>query len=143
VILPRGIIVLAVVAILSIALNLFLAGNQLGHQFRGPMSQPNFEQRLHGLWHDMPAADQPIAQGVLDQHMSEILDKWQAFRPANQHVMQVMRADPFDPAEAKAAFDIANQRWVELRTAMQNMLLEAAQKISPEGRKHIHAPGGL
>jgi uncharacterized membrane protein len=143
VILPRGILVLAIVAILSVALNLFLAGNQLGHQFRGPMAPSNFEQRLHGLWRDMPAADQPIAQGVLDQHMSEIMEKWRAFRPANQHVIEVMRADPFDPAEAKAAFDIANQCWAELRTAMQSMLLETAQKISPEGRKHIHAPGGL
>jgi hypothetical protein len=143
VILPRGILVLAVVAILSVALNLFLAGNQLGHEFRGPGSQPDFEKRLHGIWRDMPVADQPIAQGVLDQHMSEIMEKWRAFRPANQHVNQVMHADPFDPAEAKAAFDIANQRWTELRTAMQNMLLEAAQKVSPEGRKHIRAPGGL
>lgn len=142
-ILPRGIVVLAIVAILSVALNLFLAGNQLGHQFRGPGSPSNFEERLHGIWHDMPAADQSIAQGVLDQHMSEIMEKWRAFRPANQHVIQVMHADPFDPAEAKAAFDIANQHWAELRSAMQNMLLEAAQKVSPEGRKHIRAPGGL
>jgi uncharacterized membrane protein len=143
VILPRGILVLAVVAILSVALNLFLAGNQLGHHFRGPGSPPNIEQRLHGIWHDMPAADQSIAQGVLDQHMSEIMEKWLAFRPANQHAIQAMHADPFDPAEAKAAFDIANQRWAELRAAMQTMLLEAAQKVSPEGRKHIRAPGGL
>jgi hypothetical protein len=143
VILPRGILVLAVVAILSVALNLFLAGNQLGHQFRGPMQPPNFEQRLHSLWRDMPAADQPIAQGVLDQHSSEIMEKWRAFRPANQHVIQVMHADQFNPDEAKAAFDIANQRWAELRTAIQSMLLETAQKVSPEGRKHIRTPGGL
>ena len=142
-ILPRGVLVLAIVAILSIALNLFLAGNQLGHQFRGPVLPPNFEQRLHTLWRDMPAADQPIAQGVLDQHYNEIIEKWRQFRPANQHVIQVMHAEPFDPAEAKAAFDAANQRWAELRSAMQNMLIEVAQKISPEGRKHMHAPGGL
>jgi len=143
VILPRGILVLAIVATLSVALNLFLAGNQLGHQFRGPTSPPNFEQRLHGLWRDMPAADQPIAQGILDQHMSEIMEKWRQFRPANQHIVQVMHADPFDPAEAKAAFDNANQRWAELRAAIQSTLIEIAQKVSPEGRKHIHAPGGL
>jgi uncharacterized membrane protein len=143
VILPRGILGLAIVAILSVALNLFLAGNQLGRQFRAPVPPPNFEQRLHTLWRDMPAADQPIAQGILDQHYSEIIEKWRQFRPASQHVVQVMHADPFDPVEAKAAFDNANQRWAELRTAMQNMLIEIAQKVSPEGRKHIHAPGGL
>ena len=48
-ILPRGIVVLAIVAILSVALNLFLAGNQLGHQFRGPGSPPNFEQHSNQI----------------------------------------------------------------------------------------------
>ena len=141
-ILPRGILVLAVVAILSVALNLFQAGNQLGHQLRSPPPQ-NFEQRLQTLWRDMPAADQPIAQVILNQHYNDIIDKWRQFRPANQHVLQVMHAEPFDPVEAKAAFDAANQRWTELRAAMQSMLVEVAQKISPEGRKHIHAPGAL
>jgi uncharacterized membrane protein len=143
VILPRGVLVLAIVAILSVALNLFLAGNQLGRQFRAPPPPPNFEQRLHTLSRDMPAADQPIAQGILDQHYSEIMEKWRQFRPANQHVVQVMHADPFDPVEAKAALDNANQRWADLRTAIQSMLVEIAQKVSPEGRKHLHAPGGL
>jgi uncharacterized membrane protein len=143
VILPRGVLVLAIVAVLSVALNLFLAGNQLGHQFRGPMAPPNLEQRLHGLWRDLPAADQPIAQGILDRHNSDIMEKLRQFRPANQHVVQVMHADPFDPVEAKAAFDNANQRWADLRTAIQSMLIEIAQNVSPEGRKHLHAPGGL
>jgi uncharacterized membrane protein len=143
VILPRGILVLAIVAVLSVALNLFLAGNQLGREVRGPQMPANFEQRLHNWWRDMPAPDQAIAEGVLQQHMAEIMEKWRAFRPANQHAIQAMRAENFDPAEARAALDAANQRFGELRAAMQSALLEVAQKVSPEGRKHIRAPGGL
>ncbi len=119
-ILRRGIILLGVIAIISIALNLFLAGDQLGRHFRGPPGPPNFEQRLHGLWHDLPAADQTIAQAILDRHYNDIMDKWHAFRPANQRASLAMRADPFDPAEAKAAYDIANQRWEDLRPALQD-----------------------
>jgi hypothetical protein len=89
VILPRGVLVLAIVAILSVALNLFLAGNQLGHQFR-PAPQPmNFEQRLHTWWRDMPAADQAIAEGVMEQHSGEIMEKWRAFRPDNPHAIEI------------------------------------------------------
>jgi len=142
VILKRGILVLGIVAVLSIALNLFLAGEQLGHHFRGPMPPPNFDQRLHGLLRDMPAADQPIAQGILDQHYSELNDKWRAFRPANQRISAALRADPFDPAEAKAAYDNANRRSEELRAAMQATLIEIAGKISPEGRRCLRAGGG-
>lgn len=142
-ILPRGVLVLAIIAILSVALNLFLAGNQLGHHLRPPPTQANFEQRLHGWWRDMPPADQSIAEGVMEQHIGEILERWRAFRPANQHVIQVMHAENFDAAEAKAALDTANQRLADLRAAVQGTLMEIAQKISPEGRKHIHVPGGL
>jgi uncharacterized membrane protein len=138
--LPRGVLALAIVAIVSVALNLFLAGDQLGREFRGPPPPMNFEQRLHGWWRDMPPADQSIAEGIMRQHMDEILEKWRAFRPANQHALQLMRGENFDPAEAKAALDIANQRLAELRAAMQSALIEIAQKVSPEGRKHIRAP---
>ncbi len=142
-ILPRGVLVLAIVAILSVALNLFLAGNQLGREVRGSPSPINFEQRLHNWWRDMPPADQTIAEGVMQQHLGEIMEKWRAFRPANQHAIQIMHTENFDPAEAKAALDTANQRMVELRGALQNTLIEIAQKVSPEGRKHIRVPGGL
>jgi uncharacterized membrane protein len=143
VILPRGVLVLAIIAILSVALNLFLAGNQLGHEFRGPPSPQNFEQRLHGWWRDMPAADQAIAAGVMQQHLGEILEKWRAFRPANQRVIQIMHSENFDPAEARAALDTANQRLADLRAALQSTLMEIAEKVSPEGRRHIRVPGGL
>jgi len=143
VILPRGVLVLAIIAILSVALNLFLAGNQLGHHFRAPPAQMNFEQRLHSWWRDMPPADQSIAENIMEQHIGEITEKWRAFRPANQHVIQIMHTENFDPAEARAAMDTANQRLADLRAAVQATMMEIAQKISPEGRKHIRVPGGL
>lgn len=140
-ILKRGILLLGIVATLSIALNLFLAGEQLGRQFRQPVPPPNFEQRLENMWRDMPAADQVNAQEVLDRRRGDLIEKWRACRPANQRVIAAMRADPFDPAEAKAAYENANQRWEELRQAMRDTMIEIAQKISPEGRKHIRGPG--
>jgi uncharacterized membrane protein len=140
-ILKRGILLLGIVAILSIALNLFLAGNQLGRQFRQPVPPPNFEQRLHNLSRDMSEADQTIAQEVLDRHHGDIAEKWRAYRPAAQRVIAAMRADSFDPAEAKAAYENANQRWEELRLVMRDTLIEIAQKVSPEGRKHMRGLG--
>jgi len=145
VILPRGVLVLAIVAILSVTLNLFFAGNQLGHHFRPTVSpmQMTFEQRLHSWWREMPPADQAIAEGVMDQHIGEIMEKWRAYRPANQHVNQILHTENFDPAEARAAFEAASQRLAELRAVMQTTVIEIAQKVSPEGRKHFRPIGGL
>lgn len=142
-ILPRGVLALAIVAILSVGLNLFLAGIQLGHEFREPQAPMNFEQRLHTWWRDMPPADQAIAEGVMQEHIGDIMEKWRAFRPANQHVNQILHSGNLDPAEAKAAFDVASQRAADLRAVMVDTLVEMAQKVSPEGRKHLRAPGGF
>ena len=54
-----------------------------------------------------------------------------------------MHSENFDPAEAQTALDTANQRFAEFRAALQSTLIEIAQKVSPEGRKHIRVPGGL
>ncbi len=139
---PRGVGLISLVAVVSIALNLFLAGNQLGHHFRGPMPPQNFQQRLNGMWHELPDADQVIARGVVDSHAADIMDKWRAMRPANQRTSLAMHADPFDPDEARAAYEKANEKSEAFRRALQDTLIEVAQKISPEGRQHLHIPGG-
>ncbi len=139
---PRGAGLIGIVAILSIALNLFLAGNQLGRHFRGPAQPPNFQQRLNGIWRDLPEADQTIAHTIAESHYNDILDKWRAFRPANQRAALAMHADPFDPEEARAAYEKANQRSEDFRKALQETIIEVAQKISPEGREQLHLPGG-
>ena len=140
---PRGVSLLIIVAIISVAFNLFLAGNLLGHHFRGPTPPANFQQRLNGIWRDLPAADQVIARGVVDARHGDILDKWRAFRPANQRAALAMHADPFDPEEAKAAYEKANQRSQDFRKTLQDVLIEIAKKISPEGRERLHVVGGV
>ncbi len=140
-ILKRGIVLLGIIAILSITLNLFLAGEKLGHQFRQPVPPLNFEQRLNNLSRDMPASDQKVVQEILDRHHDSIMEMWRTFRPANQRVVTAMRAEPFDPAEAKAAYEAANQHWNELRAVVRDTLIEIAQNISPEGRKHMRGLG--
>ena len=107
---PRGVGLLGLIAVVSVALNLFLAGNELGHHFRGPMPPPNFQQRLTGMWHELPDADQAIARSVLDSRYADIIEKWRAIRPANQRTGLAMHADPFDADEARAAYEKANEK---------------------------------
>jgi uncharacterized membrane protein len=143
VILPRGIIILGLVAILSVGLNLFLAGNIVGHQFRGPMPPPMvLEERFEATLRELPPDDRAIAKTILDGRREMIELKWQALRSANRRVSEAMQSDPFAADQAKAAFDTVNQNFADFRTIIQETAVEIASKISPEGRKHLHLPGG-
>ncbi len=139
---PRGVGILGAIAIVSIAINLFLAGSVIGRHFRTAPSPGNFRQRIEMLLRDLPASDKTVAQTVVDSHYGDIVEKWRAFRPANQRAAAAMRAEPFDPAEAKAAYEAVNKQSEELREAVQETMIEIAQKVSPEGRQHLRLPGG-
>lgn len=141
---PRTIGILVVAIVISVAINLFLAGEQLGRQFRGPPAPMGFEQRLQSFTQDLPDADQPIAKEILAQKREEIIQKWHAYRTATQRATLAVRGDPFEQEEATAAFAKANQRDQDFRKVIQDTLTELAAKISPEGRERLRSPvGGL
>ena len=140
--LPRGIVILAAVTGISIAVNLFLAGNIVSHSFRAPPPPLDIEWRLGGIWRDMSDADQPVARSILSQHHDTIVEKLNALKAANQNTAAAMRSDAFVADEAKRAFGETNQRLTEFRTAIQDTTIEIATKVSPEGRKRMRVPGG-
>ncbi len=122
--------------------NLFLAGNMFGLLFRNPPPPTDIESRLASTWRDIPAADQPIAIAIVAKHHDAIMQKLAALRPANRAVGLSLRNGPFDPEATHRAFDDTNQRLTEFRAALQDTVIDIAGKISAEGRKHLHVPGG-
>jgi uncharacterized membrane protein len=141
--LPRGIIILGIVSILSVALNLFLAGNILGHRFRGPMPPPMvLEERFEATLRELPEEDRATVKQILDSRRELIMSKWHALRSDNRKVAEAIESDPFTAEQAKAAFDKSNADFTEFRAAIQETAIEIASKISPEGRKQLHLPGG-
>jgi uncharacterized membrane protein len=138
----RGVRLLALLLIVSVALNLFLAGDLLGVKFRGPPPAPTFDQRLEAIWRNLPPADQPIARRIVEKHREEVITRWLALRPAAQRVSDAIRARPYATAETQAAFDNTNARTEELRQALQSTVIELAGQISEEGRRELHFPGG-
>ncbi len=142
----RGGAVLGLIAVLSIAVNLFLAGSLVGRQFRP--SGSNFEQRLDNGWQkvvqQLPEGDKPIVRQIFAQHRDDLIEKWRASRGPEQRAGKALRANPFDEAEVRAEFEKANEGFTEFRKAMQEVFIDIAQKISPEGREKLRSPiGGL
>jgi uncharacterized membrane protein len=139
---PRGIIILAAVAGVSVALNLFLIGGMLGHQFRGMPPAQDIEQRFNTMLDKLPAADQPVAHEALDRHMDDLVKKWRAFTQSQQHANELLRATPYDIDQIQAAFDQSNANSTEFRKAIQDAQLDIRSKISSEGAQQLHGPGG-
>jgi uncharacterized membrane protein len=138
----RGIRILGIVVLVSVAFNLFLAGNLLGRRVRGPTPPLTFDQRIDAIWRGLPEADQPVARDIIEAHRAQIMARWLALRPAAQHATATVRTTPYMPDEAKASFESLNDRNQALRQAIQDAVIEVAGKISPEGRKELRFPGG-
>jgi uncharacterized membrane protein len=138
----RGVRILALLLMVSVALNLFLGGDLLGLRFRGPPPVPTFDQRLEAAWRNLPAADQPFARKVVQEHREQVITRWLALRPAAQRVTEAIRAKPYKAEDMQAAFDNSNARTEDLRKALQETVMEIASQISEEGRQELHVPGG-
>ncbi len=138
---PRGARILGLVAVVSVTINLFIAGSFLGGRFRGPPQAVNFEQRLDEALDALPEADKPIAKEIFALHRDEIIQKWRASRMAAGKAGKGMRAKIFNEAEVEADLDASNDRFLDFRKALQSLFLDIGGKISPEGRQRLRAPG--
>jgi uncharacterized membrane protein len=138
----RGAWILGLLAVVSIGLNLFLAGTILGGQFRKPAPAPNFEQRLDTIWDGLPDADREVAKQIYAKHRDEIIQKWHLSRTAAQRAVKDLKAKSFSEAEVTSDFAASNDRVMEFRKVFQDMILDVASKISPDGRQRLRAAGG-
>ncbi len=138
----RGVRILGLVVVISVAINLFLAGAILGGRFRGPPPPVPFEQRLDALWEELPDGDRPVAEEIYARHRDEIVQKWHAFHAATQRANRGMRASTFNEGEVRADIATSNDRLMEFRRAVQDLFIDIGGKISQEGRERLRAPGG-
>ncbi len=137
--LSRGGGLLVVILIVSVGINLFVAGNQVGLWLHHPPPM-NFEQRLDMLLRDLPGGDRAVAQDILEQHRQDLQSKFHLYRSAAQAAGAAIHAEPFNIDNTRAAFAKANDLSAEFRRALQDTLIEIAGKISPMGREHLR-PG--
>jgi uncharacterized membrane protein len=135
----RGGGLLVVILIVSVGINLFLAGNQLGLWLHHPPPM-NFEQRLDMLLRDLPDSDRAAARDILEQHRQDLRSKFHLSRGAAQAAAAAIHAEPFNADDTRAAFAKANELSADFRRSLQDTLIEIAGKVSPAGREHLR-PG--
>ena len=118
---------LLVALIVSVCVNLLLAGLMIGGRWHSPGP----------WWKDVPAQAQPIMKQVFDSHKAEFDAHRDAVRAARQKVANILKADPIDQAALDQAMAELSQQSQSIRQLGNAMMVEVAKQLSPELRAQV------
>jgi hypothetical protein len=138
-------IVLLIALLLSIAVNLTVAGFAFGRfsGFRPGGGGGGEIDRL--VQFGVRAFPSEIQNSIMDgakKRNEEIRTKLDAVQAARRQMFAAMRADPFDPAALEQAYADMRARSTELQQIGQEIMLDAVENASPDVRAKIKPPGG-
>lgn len=126
-----------VLLFVSLALNLLVVGAVAGFVLNGrpmprgdradpvlPYTRAFDEEQRHALWRDLrtglPREGAPLREGYLDDYRT---------------ALEILRADPYDPARMEALLAAQAARGAEVRARGQKVLSGYLAAMSPEARK--------
>ncbi len=128
-----------IVLFVSLALNLFLAGFLAARwlapawheERRGP------EAIAERLTSRLSGADAEVMRAAFQANQPKLASLFGELQQARREVRQRLAAQPFDPdALAKAVADLRVKQ-AAFFSALQDTILPAVGKLSPEGRSHL------
>jgi len=127
--------VVVVAAIVSLCLNLLLAGLMIGGRWHdGP--------GRHGpgrgdLMASIPEEARPLIKDVFDSHKTEFESHRAAIRQARQKVAELLKADPIDQARINQALSDLMQQTQAMQQFGNGVMIEIARKLPPEQRREM------
>ncbi len=113
--------------IVSVCVNLLLAGVMVGGRWHGPGP----------WWKDIPDEARPIMKQAFDSHKAEFDAHRDAVQQARQKVADILKADPIDQAALDQALAELSQQSQEIRELGNTMMVEVAKQLSPEIRAQM------
>lgn len=128
----RWALALLVALVLSLAVNLFVAGLQFGHGLR-PGPQPVRRDMGEVLGIVPPAARQAVREALGDRR-PELRQRLQALRAARQAAFASLAEPDFDPAAATRALARSRDEMVAAQAFVHGAPVDAASRVPPEAR---------
>ena len=134
---PRTRRAVRVALILSLAVNLLIAGVVVGGIFDGrrPTGPGGFDMSLGPFADAMERGDRAALRdrmrGHLDMHATDRRDR----AAATAEFLTALRADPFDPAVIESLFQSERDRAAGIMAEGQEAILERIKTMSPEQRR--------
>ena len=118
---------LLVALIVSVCINLLLAGVMVGGRWHHP--QP--------WWRDVPEEVRPILKQAFDSHKAEFDARRDAVRQARQKVAELLKADPIDQAALDQALADLSQKSQSIQVLGNMMMVEVAKQLTPALRAEM------
>jgi uncharacterized membrane protein len=129
--------------IASLALNLFFIGSVSALALRHVMARPQAAEterprtaaaRIERLAAPLPAADAEKLRAAFRARAGEAESAREALNRAYERLQAALRAQPFDPAQLRAAMADARAARPPYEVVMQDIFAAGAAGMSPEGR---------
>jgi len=118
---------LLVMLIVSVCVNLLLAGVMIGGRWHGPGP----------WWMNVPEEARPIMKQAFDAHKAEFDAHRDAVQQARQKVADILKKDPIDQAALDQALAELSQQSQVIRELGNSMMVEVAKQLSPEIRAQM------
>jgi uncharacterized membrane protein len=118
---------LLVALIVSVCVNLLLAGVMVGGRWHG--GGP--------WWMNVPEEARPIMKQAFEANKAEFDARRDAVRQARQKVADILKADPIDQAALDKALADLSQKSEAIRALGNTMMVEVAKQLSPEIRAQM------
>ena len=134
--------VLGVALLISVAVNLVIAGF-VGSRFFGPPRPGGEIERVVAIGvRAFPPEIRDAIKRETDAERDQMRARFDAVRDARKTMFEAMRADPFDSAKLKAAYDDLRAKTDALQEAGQQIVFDAVAKAPPDVRRRIRPPRG-
>lgn len=120
-----------VALVVSVCLNLVVAGMMVGHRWHGGDRMGMFGGPMRG----MPEEARPLVKDIFDANRAEFDAKREAVDQARQRIAAALQGDTIDQAQLDAALGDMQARMAELFQLGQKVMVDVAQKLPPDMRK--------
>ena len=113
--------------IVSVCVNLLLAGVMIGGRWHGPAP----------WWMNVPEEARPIMKQAFESHKAEFDAHRDAVQQARQKVADILKKDPIDQAGLDQALAELSQQSQAIRELGNTMMVEVAKQLSPDIRAQM------
>jgi Spy/CpxP family protein refolding chaperone len=118
---------LLVALIVSVCVNLLLAGVMIGGRWHGPGP----------WWKDIPEEARAVMKQAFDAHKAEFDARRDAVRQARLKVADILKADPIDQAALDQSLVELSQASQSIQQLGNTMMVEVAKQLPPELRAQM------
>jgi hypothetical protein len=135
--------ILAIVLLLSLAINVLIAGVVLGRMHAGPGPDSDDVQHIIGLI--VRPYPPEIRRAFTDEALTQrgaLLEKLNAMRDARREAFEAARAEPFDSARLDAAYANMRTAFAAMQQSIQRIEADAIARAPAPARREIKPPHG-